>query len=70
MNDNTPPTVPTTGPRTRYFTKDGEGVQVVHNLHDPAPYLELGYEETDQQTYNASLPDLSTPPGPGGCHPS
>ncbi|MFJ9847328.1 hypothetical protein ACIRYZ_44275 [Kitasatospora sp. NPDC101155] len=67
MNDDTLPTAPASGPRTRYFTKAGGGVQAVHNLRDPAPYLELGYEETDRQTYNASLPDLSTPPDPGGC---
>jgi hypothetical protein len=41
----------------RYFTKEDEGVQVVYNLRDAAPYVELGYEETDEAAYRASLPD-------------
>ncbi|WP_327415398.1 hypothetical protein [Streptomyces sp. NBC_01233] len=40
----------------RYFTKEGEGVQVVYNLRDAAPYAELGYEEVDEAAYLASLP--------------
>lgn len=64
MNDTTTAKAPAPGKRkrTRYFTKKGEGVQAVHNLRDPAPYLELGYKETDQQAYIASLPDLTEPP--------
>ncbi|WP_329361187.1 hypothetical protein [Streptomyces sp. NBC_01483] len=46
----------------RYFTKEGESVQVVYNLRDPAPYFELGYEEVDEATFRASLPDLAAPP--------
>jgi hypothetical protein len=41
----------------RYFTKDGEGVQVVYNLRDASPYAELGYQEVDEAAYLASLPD-------------
>ncbi|MER6367435.1 hypothetical protein ABT255_03480 [Streptomyces mirabilis] len=45
----------------RYFTKEGEGVQVVYNLRDPAPFFELGYEEVDEAAFRASLPDLAAP---------
>jgi hypothetical protein len=55
-------TVPA-GLRARYFTRQGEGVQVVHNLRDATAYRELGYEETDEEAYNASLPD----PADGHC---
>ncbi|MFD8509707.1 hypothetical protein ACFV27_00975 [Streptomyces antimycoticus] len=48
----------------RYFTKEGEGVQVVYNLRDAAPYFELGYEETDEAAYLASLPDAFDTPVP------
>ncbi|MFC9241588.1 hypothetical protein ACFTZK_34800 [Streptomyces decoyicus] len=58
MSNSTNP--PTTEPR--YFTKPGEGVQVVHNLKDPAPYTDLGYEEVDEAAYQATLPDPSEPP--------
>ncbi|WP_405961288.1 hypothetical protein OG235_37140 [Streptomyces sp. NBC_00024] len=60
MSDD--PTETTPGPR--YFGKEGEGVQVVYNLRDPAPYFELGYEEVDEATYLASLPDLTGSPVP------
>ncbi|MEZ0073613.1 hypothetical protein [Planotetraspora sp. GP83] len=43
----------------RYFTKDGEGVQVVYNLRDDTPYLELGYTEVDEGAYRESLSDLT-----------
>ncbi|MFF3654875.1 hypothetical protein [Streptomyces olivochromogenes] len=46
----------------RYFSKAGEGVQVVYNLRDPAPFFELGYEEVDEAAYQASLPDLAAAP--------
>lgn len=59
MSDSTVPA----GPRARYFTRQGEGVQVVHNLRDATAYRELGYEETDEESYNASLPD----PADGHC---
>ncbi|MDX3067816.1 hypothetical protein PV518_37620 [Streptomyces sp. ND04-05B] len=45
-------------PNPRYFSKDGEGVQVVYNLRDASPYAELGYQEVDEAAYLASLPDL------------
>ncbi|MEY9488650.1 hypothetical protein RKD26_004444 [Streptomyces calvus] len=48
---------PSPGPRARYFTREGEGVQVVYNLRDAGAYRALGYEETDEATYRASLPD-------------
>jgi hypothetical protein len=48
----------------RYFTKEGDGVQVVYNLRDPAPYVEFGYEEVDEAAYLASLPDLTANPLP------
>ncbi|MET7720682.1 hypothetical protein [Streptomyces mirabilis] len=48
----------------RYFTKEGEGVQAVYNLRDPAPYFELGYEEVDEAAYLARLPDPSASPFP------
>ncbi|MEU0181416.1 hypothetical protein ABZ312_09525 [Streptomyces sp. NPDC006207] len=53
-------------PNPRYFAKQGEGVQVVYNLRDAAPYLDLGYEEVDEAAYLASLPtaaDASTVDG-------
>ncbi|MER6828886.1 hypothetical protein ABT352_23095 [Streptosporangium sp. NPDC000563] len=43
-------------PNPRYFAKERESVQVVYNLRDAAPYLDLGYEEVDEVTYLASLP--------------
>ncbi|MFJ8074521.1 hypothetical protein ACIQ7Q_11460 [Streptomyces sp. NPDC096176] len=46
----------------RYFTKPGEGIQVVHNLKDPTPYTDLGYEEVDEAAYEATQPDLGQPP--------
>jgi hypothetical protein len=49
-------------PGPRYFTKEGEGVQVVYNLKDAAPYFELAYEEVDEDAYRASLPDVTVPP--------
>ena len=48
----------------RYFTKEDEGVQVVHNLRDAAPYFELGYEEVDEAAYLVSLPDVFASPLP------
>ncbi|MFI7467434.1 hypothetical protein [Nonomuraea sp. NPDC049646] len=60
MSDDTTETTP--GPR--YFTKEGQGVQVVYNLKDPAPYVELGYEEVDEAAYLASLPDVFSSPLP------
>ncbi|MEU5497974.1 hypothetical protein [Streptomyces griseofuscus] len=51
-------------PGPRYFTKEGEGVQVVYNLRDDAPYLELGYTEVDEAAYLASLPDVFASPLP------
>ncbi|MFF9676179.1 hypothetical protein ACF1GS_31570 [Streptomyces eurythermus] len=53
MSDSTVPT----GLRARYFTRQGEGVQVVHNLRDTTAYRELGYEEMDEEAYHAGLPD-------------
>ncbi|BCK66463.1 hypothetical protein Srufu_004160 [Streptomyces libani subsp. rufus] len=58
MSDSTNP--PTAEPR--YFTKPGEGVQVVHHLKDPTPYTDLGYEEIHETAYQATLPDLDKPP--------
>ncbi|MER7477439.1 hypothetical protein ABTX60_07250 [Streptomyces sp. NPDC126510] len=48
----------------RYFTKDGEGVQVVYNLRDASPYFELGYEEVDEAAYLEGLPDPTSSPLP------
>ncbi|MDQ1018958.1 hypothetical protein [Streptomyces afghaniensis] len=48
----------------RYFTKEDEGVQVVYNLRDAAPYVDLGYEEVDEAAYLASLPDVFASPLP------
>ncbi|WP_019061698.1 hypothetical protein [Streptomyces prunicolor] len=64
MSDETPETTPRPAGGPRYFMKDGEGVQVVYNLRDPAPYFELGYVEVDEAAYLASLPDASTSPFP------
>jgi hypothetical protein len=36
----------------------------VHNLKDAAPYADLGYQEVDEATYQASLPDPGAAPGP------
>ncbi|PWI15960.1 hypothetical protein DI272_18670 [Streptomyces sp. Act143] len=47
-------------PNPRYFTKEGEGVQVIYNLRDAAPYAELGYEEVDEAAYLAALPTADT----------
>ncbi|GAA2697417.1 hypothetical protein [Nonomuraea recticatena] len=63
MSDDTTESTPPSVPGPRYFT-NGEGVQVVHNLKDPAPYFELGYEEVDEAAYLASLPDPAAPPSP------
>ncbi|MFI1954803.1 hypothetical protein ACH437_23645 [Streptomyces xinghaiensis] len=62
-NDTTEPT-PGPAPGPRYFMKDGQGVQVVHHLKDPAPYVELGYEEVDEAAYLASQPDDFASPLP------
>lgn len=43
-------------PNPRYFAKGTESVQVVYNLRDATPYLDLGYEEVDEAAYLASLP--------------
>jgi hypothetical protein len=51
-------------PGPRYFTKDGEGVQVVYNLRDASPYAELGYQEVDEAAYLASVPDVLASPLP------
>jgi hypothetical protein len=61
MSDDTTETTPGPAPGPRYFTKEGEGVQVVYNLRDGSPYFELDYEEVDEAAYLASLPD----PTPG-----
>ncbi|WP_413105504.1 hypothetical protein [Streptomyces sp. Inha503] len=55
--------LPATGPQPRYFTQEGEGVQVVYNLRDTTAYRKLGYREIDEQSYLASLPD----PADGAC---
>jgi hypothetical protein len=47
----------TSGPHARYFTRDGENIQAVYNLRDTAAYQQLGYRETDEHSYLASLPD-------------
>ncbi|MFJ4627182.1 hypothetical protein [Streptomyces sp. NPDC088847] len=47
-------------PNPRYFTKEGQGVQVVYNLRDAAPYSALGYEEVDEAAYLATLPATDT----------
>ncbi|WP_328638372.1 hypothetical protein [Streptomyces canus] len=64
MSDATTETAPAPAPGPRYFGKEGEGVQVVYNLRDPAPYFELGYEEVDEAAYLASLPDILASPLP------
>lgn len=64
MSDDTTETTPGPAPGPRYFTKEGEGVQVVYHLKDPAPYFELGYEEVDEAAYLASLPDVFASPLP------
>lgn len=59
MNDESSET-PAPARNPRYFTKEDEGgVQVVYNLRDDAPYLELGYTEVDEDAYLASLTDLT-----------
>lgn len=58
MNEDTAPAGP------RYFAKGGEGVHVVFNLEDAAPYAALGYQEVDEATYQATLPDPGTAPAP------
>ncbi|GGU58939.1 hypothetical protein [Streptomyces lavendofoliae] len=58
MSDSTSPS----STQPRYFTKPGEGVQIVHNLKDPTPYTDLGYEEVDEAAYRATLPDPDEPP--------
>jgi hypothetical protein len=60
VNDETSET-PEPARNPRYFTKEGEGVQVVYNLRDDAPYVELGYTEVDEDAYLASLPDPTDP---------
>lgn len=47
-------------PNPRYFTKEGEGVQVVYNLRDATPYAELGYVEVEEAAYLAALPAADT----------
>lgn len=47
-------------PNPRYFTKEGEGVQVVYNLRDTAPYVELGCEEVGEAAYLAAVPAADT----------
>lgn len=37
----------------RYFAHEEGSVQAVHNLRDPGPYLAAGYEEVDEDTYQA-----------------
>lgn len=64
MSDDPTETTPGPAPGPRYFTKEGEGVQVVYHLKDPAPYVELGYEEVDEAAYLASLPDVFASPLP------
>jgi hypothetical protein len=64
MSDDTTETTPGPASGPRYFGKEGEGVQVVHNLRDASPYAELGYEEVDEAAYLASLPDLTASPSP------
>lgn len=64
MSDDTTETTPGPAPGPRYFTKEGQGVQVVYHLKDPAPYFELGYEEVDEAAYLVSLPDVSATPFP------
>ncbi|MGC9501532.1 hypothetical protein [Streptomyces sp. WG7] len=60
---------PSIGPRARYFAKEGEAVQVVHNLRDATAYRELGYEETDEEAYRAYQANLSdAPDGPCPDH--
>lgn len=60
----TPPTDEAPVPNPRYFTREGEGVQVVYNLRDASPYAELGYVEVDEAAYLASLPDPTASPFP------
>ncbi|KAA9379620.1 hypothetical protein F5972_08160 [Microbispora cellulosiformans] len=43
-------------PNPRYFAKEGESAQVVYNLRDAAPYLDLGYEEVSEAAFVASQP--------------
>jgi hypothetical protein len=43
-------------PGPRYFAKEGGSAQVVYNLRDAAPYLDLGYREVDEAAYLANLP--------------
>ncbi|MFJ1528288.1 hypothetical protein ACIOFV_07645 [Streptomyces mirabilis] len=64
MSDDTTETTPGPAPGPRYFAKGGQGVQVVYKLKDPAPYVELGYEEVDEAAYLASLPDIVASPLP------
>lgn len=56
------PTTPEAPPPTRYFTNGGCH-QAVHNLTDPAPILAAGFEEIEQDAYQAILAE--TPEGEG-----
>ncbi|BCK73684.1 hypothetical protein Srufu_076370 [Streptomyces libani subsp. rufus] len=58
-DDTTQAPLPATGPQARYFTREGEGVQAVYNLRDTTTYRKLSYQEIDEQSYLASLPDPS-----------
>lgn len=50
MSEPNPETLP-----ARYFLHPDGGLQAVHNLPDPGPYLEAGFEEVDEATYRAAL---------------
>lgn len=50
-------------PVTRYFLHPEGGYQAVHNLCDPAPYLDAGYDEVDEDTYRAALDAPDAAPG-------
>lgn len=52
-------------PNPRYFAGEGGGVQVVYNLRDIAPYLDLGYQEVDEAAFLASLPASDALPTDG-----
>lgn len=44
----------------RYFLHPEGGLQAVHNLSDPAPYLEAGYDEVDEDTYRVAVAAADT----------
>lgn len=45
-------------PTSRYFHHPEGSLTVVHNLSDPQAHLDEGYEEIDEDTYQAEIDKL------------